>query len=63
MAKRITEQEKEKMWRLHQEGCSIADIVKKTKRCRASISRYIGEYEAALRATVTVMQAQKQVDN
>ena len=57
MAKRVTEKEKEKMWQLHNNGLAITEIAKKMKRDRSTVSRYVGEYEAAARATSYVINA------
>jgi len=57
MAKRVSEKEKEKMWQLYNSGMTYTQIGKKIKRDRSTVSRYIGEYEAATRATSYVMNA------
>ena len=49
MAKRVTEQEKEKMWQLYQQHGSYAKVAKLTNRDRSTVARYVSEYEAAVR--------------
>ena len=49
MAKRVTEQEKEKMWQLYQKHGSYAKVAKLTNRDRSTVARYVSEYEAAVR--------------
>lgn len=57
MARKVTEQEKEKMWRLYQETPCYSKVAKKVKRDPATVSKYVREYEAAVRATSVVMHA------
>lgn len=57
MAKRVSEQEKQKIWELYQKYGNIAMVAKKSGRCRSTVSRYVGEYEAATRATAYVLNA------
>lgn len=59
MAKRVTEQEKEKMWRLYQDLRSYAKVAKKTNRNADTVSKYVREYEAAVRAAGVVMHAKE----
>lgn len=47
----VTEREKEKMWQFYQEGYTFKRIAEKMKRDRGTVSRYVHEYEAAVRAT------------
>ena len=47
---RVTQQEKEKMWKLFQEGNSFIKIGKKLRRSPDTVSRYVHEYEAAVSA-------------
>ena len=49
MAKRVTEQEKEKMWQLYQKNGSYIKVAKLIKRDRSTVARYVSEYEAAVR--------------
>ena len=59
MAKRVTEQEKEKMWRLYQDLGSYAKVAKKINRNADTVSKYVREYEAAIRATSIVIHAKQ----
>lgn len=57
MAKRtrVTQQEKEKMWRLYNELGSFSKVAKKLNRSPDTVSRYVHEYEAAIGAASIVM--------
>lgn len=57
MAKKVTAQEKEKMWQLYQELGSFKKVAEKMKRGRDTVSRYVHEYEAAVAAAGYVMNA------
>ena len=58
---RVTQQEKEKMWQLYQDGNSFVKIGKKLHRSPDTVSRYVHEYEAALGAvSVALNAAQKE---
>ena len=59
MAKRVTEQEKEKMWRLYQETPNYTKVGKIVKRDPATVSKYVREYEASVRATSVVLHAKE----
>lgn len=54
---RVTQQEKEKMWQLYQEGYSFVKIGKKLQRSPDTVSRYVHEYEAAISAASIVLNA------
>lgn len=54
---RVTQQEKEKMWQLYQDGNSFVKIGKKLQRSPDTVSRYVHEYEAAVSAAGYVMNA------
>ncbi len=54
---RVTQQEKEKMWQLFQEGNSFVKIGKKLRRSPDTVSRYVHEYEAAVSAAGYVLNA------
>ena len=45
---RVTQQEKEKMWQLYQEGNTFKKIAAKLRRSPDTVSRYVHEYEAAV---------------
>lgn len=51
---RVTQQEKEKMWKLFQEGNSFVKIGRKLRRSPDTVSRYVHEYEAAVGAASIV---------
>ena len=55
---RVTQQEKEKMWQLYQDGNSFVKIAKKLQRSPDTVSRYVHEYEAAVSAASVVLNAQ-----
>ena len=57
MAKRVTEQEKEKMWQLYQKLGSFAKVAKLMKRDRGTVARYVSEYEAAVRTACYLKNA------
>ena len=54
---RVTQQEKEKMWQLYQDGNSFVKIGKKLHRSPDTVSRYVHEYEAAVGAVSVVLNA------
>ena len=56
---RVTQQEKEKMWQLYQEGNTFTKIAKKLNRGADTVSRYVREYEAAVTAAGYVLNASK----
>lgn len=58
MAARVTQAEKEKMWRLYQKCGSIQEVAKMVNRCRSTVSRYVHEHEAAVNAVRVVIDAQ-----
>ena len=51
MAKKVTEKEKEKMWKLYQDLGSYKKVAEKMHRSPDTVSRYVHEYDAAVRAT------------
>ena len=59
MATRVTQAEKELMWKLYQKYGSIKDVAKIVNRCTGTVSRYVHEYEAAVGATTYVLNAMK----
>lgn len=56
---RVSDAEKEKMWKLYQEIGNIAKVAKKMRRGRGTVSRYVAEYQAAVRATGYVLNAKE----
>ena len=59
MAKRVTEQEKEKMWRLYQETPNYTKVGKMVKRDPGTVSKYVREYEASVRTATVLMHAKE----
>lgn len=57
--KNVTEKEKEKMWRLYQDLGSYTKVAKKVKRNPDTVSKYVKEYEAAVRAAGVVLNAKE----
>jgi len=58
---RVTEREKEKMWQLYQEGYTFVKIAAKMRRGASTVSRYVHEYEAAVRATGVAAHAKNNI--
>ena len=58
MAARVTQAEKEKMWRLYQKCGSFKEVAKIMGRSRETVSRYVHEREAAVNAVRVVIEAQ-----
>ena len=48
MAKRVTQNEKEKMWQLYQKYGSMKKVAEKMHRAPSTVSRYVHEYETAI---------------
>ena len=59
MAARVTQVEKELMWKLYQKYGSIKEVAKITNRSRSTVSRYVGEYEAAVSAAGYAIHSMK----
>lgn len=55
---KVTQTEKEKMWKLYQEFGSFKKVAKKMNRSPDTVSRYVHEYEAAVSAAGYVLNAQ-----
>lgn len=55
---RVTQQEKDKMWQLYQEGNTFEKIAKKLQRSPSTVSRYVHEREAVANAVRVVIEAQ-----
>lgn len=47
------------MWRMYQETPCFSKVAKKVKRDPATVSKYVKEYEAAVRAASYVINAQQ----
>lgn len=54
---RVTQQEKEKMWRLYQQLGTFKAVAEKMKRDPGTVSRHVREYEAAVQAAQQIMSA------
>ena len=57
MAVRVTEAEKELMWRLYQKLGTFKAVAQKIGRSPDTVSRYVHEYEAAVHAAGIVLEA------
>lgn len=55
---RVTDAEKEKMWQRYQQLGSFEKVAKKMQRDRGTVSKYVAEYQAAVRAAAYVLHAQ-----
>lgn len=54
---KVTQMEKEKMWKLYQEVGSFKKVAKKMNRSPDTVSRYVHEYEAAVSAAGYVLNS------
>ena len=59
MASKVTELEKVRMWRLYQELRSYKKVAQRLRRSPDTVSRYVQEYDAAVRATGYVLNGMK----
>ena len=59
MAKKVTEKEKQRMWKLYQQLGSYTKVAKKLRRSPDTVSRHVQTYEAAVRATGYVLNAER----
>ena len=57
MSARVTEIEKELMWKLYQNYGVIKTVAEKVGRSTGTVSRYVHEYEAAVHAAGIVLEA------
>ncbi len=57
--KRVTQQEKEKMWNLYQQLGTFKAVAKKMNRDPGTVSRHIHEYEAAVSMADIILKYQK----
>lgn len=55
MAKRVTEQEKRRMWELYQKYGSFKKVARIMHRSPDTVSRHVREFEAAVGATERVL--------
>ena len=60
---RVSDAEKEQMWKLYKELGSMEKVAKKMRRGRSTVSRYVAEYEAAVRAAGYVLNAKEMEQN
>lgn len=60
---KVTQTEKEKMWRLYQEVGSFKKVAKKMNRSPDTVSRYVHEYEAAVKAVSVVLNTNIKITN
>ena len=54
---RVTDAEKEKMWQMYQQLGSFEKVAKKMRRDRGTVSKYVAEYQAAVRAAGYVLNS------
>ena len=59
-ARRVTPQEREKMWELYKKLGSYTKVAAKLNRSPATVSRHVHEYEAAVNTAIVIMKAQEQ---
>ena len=57
MATKVSQAEKELMWRLYQKYGTYKAVAEKLNRGRSTVSRYVNEYEAAVSAAGYVLNA------
>lgn len=57
MASRVSQAEKELMWKLYQKYGTFKAVAEKLGRGRDTVSRYVREYEAAVHAASVVLNA------
>lgn len=55
--KRVTEKEKERMWEMYQKYGCFKTVAQKMRRSPDTVSRHVHEYEAAIRATGSILNA------
>lgn len=60
MAKRVSQAEKEEMWKLYQQLGTFKKVALKMKRDPDTVSRHVREYEAAVQAASVVLNAQSE---
>ena len=58
MAKRVSQTEKEEMWKLYQQLGTFIRVAKKMNRSPDTVSRYVREYDAAVHAASIVLNTQ-----
>ena len=58
MSTRVTQVEKELMWKLYQKYGTFKAVAQRMGRSAGTVSRYVREYEAAVNAASVVLKAQ-----
>lgn len=56
---KVTQAEKEKMWRLYQEMGSFKKVAKNLNRSPDTVSRYVHEYEAGVSAARYILNSKE----
>ena len=62
MSARVSQAEKELMWKLYQKYGTFKAVADKLGRGRDTVSRHVREYEAAVQAARIVLSASNAVD-
>ena len=57
MSARVSQEEKELMWKLYQKYGTFKAVADKLGRGRDTVSRYVHEYEAAVNAAGVILNA------
>ena len=57
MAKRVSQAEKEEMWKLYQQLGTFKKVALKMKRSPDTVSRHVREYEAAVQAASVILNS------
>lgn len=57
MARKVSEQEKEKMWKLYKEFGTYKKVAAKLRRSPDTVSRYVHEYEAAVHTATVIIDS------
>ena len=60
MAKKVTEQEKRKMWELYQKYGSYKKVARIMHRSPDTVSRHVREYEAAIAGMERMMDVRRE---
>lgn len=59
MASRVSQAEKELMWKLYQKYGTFKAVAEKLGRGRDTVSRHVREYEAAVHAASVILNVSK----
>ena len=57
MAKKVTQKEQERMWKLYQECGCFKTVAKKMRRSPDTVSKYVHIYEAAIGTAKCILNA------